>query len=29
MDNRMTMKQVAEKIISENLPEGGSTPESA
>jgi hypothetical protein len=25
----MTMKQVADKIISENLPAGGSTPASA
>ena len=29
MDNRMTMKQVAEKIILENLPATGSTPASA
>jgi AmiR/NasT family two-component response regulator len=29
MDNRMTMKQVAEKIISENLPAGGAAPASA
>jgi two-component system, response regulator PdtaR len=29
MDNRMTMKQVAEKIISENLPAAGSAPASA
>jgi hypothetical protein len=29
MDNRLTMKQVAEKIISENLTSGGTTPGSA
>ncbi len=29
MDNRMTMKQVADKIISENLPSGGASAETA
>ena len=29
MDNRMTMKQGSEKLISENLPAAGSTPASA
>jgi response regulator NasT len=29
MDNRMTMKQVAHKIISENLTDGGTSPASA
>jgi two-component system, response regulator PdtaR len=29
MDNRMTMKQVADKIISENLTDGGTSPASA